>query len=201
MFDLKNVAVTGLCASGSVKNVRSWMVTTTDTPGRSGIVECGTWMTSTPACWATSGSPVCSQARRAGRCAMAVGPAMTRAFGTIRPYRSSSARWQATTMSAPAAHSATTSPSTYRPSAPRSAGTAVASTSTRGATTSLAPLDPGPGPAVNVHLGPIPCPGSPATTERTPSAEVPEHAARYREAVGLGVGAGVAPGPVFGEVV
>ena len=30
--------VTGLCASGSVKNVRSWMVTTTGTPGRSGIV-------------------------------------------------------------------------------------------------------------------------------------------------------------------
>ena len=30
-------ALTGLCASGSVKNVRSWMVTTTGTPGRSGI--------------------------------------------------------------------------------------------------------------------------------------------------------------------
>ena len=36
--DLKKVAVTGLCASGSVKYVRSWMVETTGTPGRSGIV-------------------------------------------------------------------------------------------------------------------------------------------------------------------
>src|SRR5215471_9790805 len=177
------------------------MVTTTGTPGRSGIVECGTWMTSTPACWAASGSPVCSQARRAGRCAMAVGPAMTRAFGTIRPYRSSSARWQATTMSAPAAHSATTSPSTYRPSAPRSAGTAVASTSTRGATTSLAPLDPGAGPDVNVHLGPSPVQDLPPPPSVRPLLRSPEHAARYREAVGLGVGAGAAPGPVFGEVV
>jgi hypothetical protein len=35
------VPLTGLCASGSVKNVRSWMVTTTGTPGRSGIVDCG----------------------------------------------------------------------------------------------------------------------------------------------------------------
>ena len=36
--DLKKVALTGECASGSVKNVRSWIVTTTGTPGRSGIV-------------------------------------------------------------------------------------------------------------------------------------------------------------------
>ena len=112
MADLKKVALIGLCASGSVKNVRSWMVTTTGTPGRNGIVDCGMCMTSAFVCCATSGSPVCSQASRAGRCAMAVGPATTRALGTIRPYRSSSARWQATTMSAPAWHSAITSPST-----------------------------------------------------------------------------------------
>jgi len=112
MLDLKNVALIGLCASGSVKNVRSWIVTTMGTPGRSGIVECGMCMTLAAVCWATSGRPVCSQASRAGRCAMAVGPATTRALGTIRPYRSSSARWQATTKSAPAAHSAVTSPST-----------------------------------------------------------------------------------------
>ena len=31
--DLKNVAATGLCASGSVKNVRSWMVTTVGSAG------------------------------------------------------------------------------------------------------------------------------------------------------------------------
>ena len=38
-------------------------------------------MTSAPTCWATSGSPLCSQASRAGRCAIAVGPATTRALG------------------------------------------------------------------------------------------------------------------------
>ena len=34
-----------------------------------------------PTCWATSGRPVCSQASRAGRCAIAVGPATTWALG------------------------------------------------------------------------------------------------------------------------
>jgi hypothetical protein len=97
-------------------------------------------MTAASTCWATIGSPLCSQASRAGRCAMAGGPATTLALGTSRPYRSSSARWQATARSAPATPSAATRPSTYRPRAPRSAGTAVASTSTRGVTTSPAPF-------------------------------------------------------------
>ncbi len=97
-------------------------------------------MTLASTCCATRGSPLCSQASLAGRCAMAGGPATTLAFGTSRPYRSSSARWQATARSAPATPNAVTRPSTYRPSAPRSAGTAVASTSTRGATTSPAPF-------------------------------------------------------------
>ena len=37
-------------------------------------------MTSALTCWATTGSPLCSQASRADRCASAVGPATTRAL-------------------------------------------------------------------------------------------------------------------------
>src|SRR5580693_1662483 len=96
-------------------------------------------MTSASTCWATTGSPLCSQASRAERCESADGPVTTRALGARRPYRSSSARWQTTARSAPATSRAPISPSTYRPSAPRSAGTSVASISTRGATTALAP--------------------------------------------------------------
>src|SRR5260370_10663649 len=96
-------------------------------------------------CWATTGSPVCSQASRADRCESADGPATTRAPGASRSYRSSSARWQTTAKSAPATSRAPIRPSTYRPSAPRSAGTSVASISTRGATTALAPFLGHPG--------------------------------------------------------
>jgi len=41
MADLKKVAVTAVCSSGSVKKVRSCTVTTHGTPGRSGIESAG----------------------------------------------------------------------------------------------------------------------------------------------------------------
>src|SRR5690348_8790437 len=103
-------------------------------------------------------------------------------------------------MSAPAWHIAITSPSTSRPSAPRSAGTAVASTSTRGATTSLAPLDPGTR-CERSHLGLTSSRISRHHRAYALRLGPREHAARYREAVGLGTGVAVAPGLGFGEVV
>ena len=100
----------------------------------------GEWMTAASTCWATSGRPLCSQASRAGRWAMAGGPpppwhSARAARSAPHPPAGRPLRGQ------PRLHPALlTRPSTYRPSAPRSAGTAVASTSTRGATTSPAPF-------------------------------------------------------------
>ena len=70
----KNVPLTAVCTSGSVKNVASWMVTTTGRPDpqRHRVVrrvdDLGLDLL------ATSGRPVCSQASRAGRWAIAAGP-------------------------------------------------------------------------------------------------------------------------------
>ena len=101
--------------------------------------ECSTWA---PTCWASSGRPVCSQASRAGRWAIAAGPATIARGGRESAVALGVGALADDREVGAGPVECGDKPVDVAISAPRSAGTSAASTSTRGVKKDRSPHDP-----------------------------------------------------------